>query len=116
MARQTVAKTVPAGPRPLSAATAVTVTAADATNKEQFVITERDILVIWNSHASTTYTYTITGTADTLGRTVDIGPTNLLAQAFVAIRPGYEGFAQATTNYLFFEASNAAVKYFVLSF
>lgn len=116
MARQTIAKTTPAGPRPLSAATAVTWTAADATNKEQFVITERDILVIWNTHASTTYTYTITGVADTMGRTVDIGPTNLIAGAMVALRPGLEGFAQATTNYLYFEANNAAIKYAVLSF
>lgn len=116
MPRVTLTKTVPAGPVPLTALTVVTWTAADPANDEQIVLTQKDLLIIWNSHASTAYNYILTGVADTLGRTSNIS-ASIAAGVMHACIPGYEGFAQAgTPRYLYLEADNAAVKYAVLTF
>lgn len=116
MPRVTLTKTTPAGPLPLTALTAFTWTAADVANKEQIVLTQKDVLLIWNSGASS-HTYTLTGVADSLGRTADIGPVTLNAGIFHACIPGYEGFAQSgTPRYLFLEANHAEIKYAVITF
>lgn len=114
MARQTLTKTVVPGPKPLTAATLVTWTAGDASNKEQAYLTERDVFLVWNTHASNAYTFTVTGVADQLGRTADIGATSLAAGAMRCFRPGYEGFGQ-TGGLIYMEVENAAVKWAILT-
>ena len=119
MPRQTLAKTVPAGPIPLTALTVVTFTAADTVNKEQIVLTGQDILLIWNSDVAS-HTYTITAVPDTMGRT-DTGAglvaVTLAAGAFHCCIPSFEGFAQAgTPRNLFLEANHVGIKYAVITF
>lgn len=119
MPRVTLTKTVPVGPVPLTALTVVTWTAADTVNFEQLVLTQKDILVIWNSDVAS-HTYTLTSVADTMGRTdTGAGLVNvaLAAGAMHACIPGYEGFAQAgTPRYLFLQANHVGIKYAVLTF
>ena len=114
MPRVTLVKTIPAGPIPLTALTVLAFTAADPANNEQIVLTSKDILIIWNSHASITYNYILTGVADTLGRTANIASA-IGPGVFHTCIPGPEGFRQ-TGGYLFLEADNAAVRYAVVTF
>lgn len=113
MPRVTLTKTVPAGPIPLTALTAVTWTAADPVNDEQIVLTQKDILIIWNSGASTR-NFILTAVADTLGRTTNIGES-IAAGVMKCCIPGFEGFRQSG-GYLYLEADHADIKYAVLTF
>ena len=65
MARVTLTKSSSPGPNP-TAGVAVTMTAADTTNFEQFTLTGREVLIVHNTGGSS-YTYTITSTADPYG-------------------------------------------------
>lgn len=114
MARQTLTKTSSPGPNP-TAGVAVTMTAADTVNKEQFALTGREVLIIHNTGASA-YTYTITSVADpTYSRTGHITAQSIAAGAIHTIGPlGLDGWRQ-TDGYLYLEASNAAVKYGVIT-
>lgn len=120
MPRQTLTKTAPAGPIPLTAATVVTWTAADITNFEQVALTGQDVVLVWNTHASTGYTYTVTTVADAMGRTdtgAGMSAVALAAGVMHAFIPGVEGFGQAgTPRYLYIQANNASVKWAVLTF
>lgn len=117
MARQTLTAVTPASilAGAISAnALDVAWVAADATNKEEVVLTGNEILLVWNTHATNPYTFTINTTADDHGRTQDVGPYSLAAGEFACF--GFipvKGFAQ-TNGKLYFEAENAAVKYLIL--
>jgi hypothetical protein len=100
-----------------SALTALTMTAADPTNKNSVQLTgdDKEILVIHNSHASNPYTVTLTSAAakDT-GRLGDITAESIPAGAYRTFGPfKLNGWAQ-TSNLLHLEAENAAVKFGVI--
>jgi hypothetical protein len=110
MARQQLTKTAFTGPYPTAAVT-LTETAEDTTNHTQVAITDKTVVVIHNSGGST-YTYTVTSSADaTHGRTGDITTQNIAAGAIACIGPlGLDGWRQTDGN-LYLAASNVAVKF-----
>lgn len=113
MPRVTLTKSNSPGPNP-TAGVAVTMTAADTVNFEQFTLTGREVLIIHNTGASSR-TYTITSTADPYGRTRDITTQTIAAAAIHTVGPfGLAGWQQ-TTGHLFLEASNAEVKFGVIA-
>lgn len=113
MARQTLARTNSPGPNP-TAGVAVTMTAADTTNKEQLALTGREVLIVHNTGASSR-TYTVTSVADPYGRTGDITAQTILAGAIHTVGPfGLLGWQQ-TGGYLYVEASHAEVKFGVIA-
>jgi hypothetical protein len=86
--------------------------AADATNKEEVVITGREILIAQNTGAGAR-TVTITSVAIN-GRTGDITSYSLGAGEFGVFGPfRREGWAQGTGK-LYFEAEHAEVKWAVI--
>lgn len=113
MARQTLTKTTVPGPNPTAGA-AVTMTAADTTNKEQFAVSDGDVILVQNTGGST-YTYTVKSVADPIyGRTGDVNAVSIAAGAIHAVRVGVEGWRQ-TDGYVYLEANNAAVKWGILT-
>lgn len=94
---------------------AITFTAADAVNKDQFVMSGDDLLLVHNTHGSTGYTFTITSIADPHGRTADIA-TEAIAAGVVRVLGPFKnkvGWVQSDGN-LYLEANNAAVKFAVI--
>lgn len=113
MARQDVTVTTGTSPYPTTGAV-LTWTAADTSNFERFVLTGKEVVLVWNSGASP-YTYTITSTADPQGRTGDITTAAIAAGAIHALGPfGLPGWRQSAGGYLHMQANNAAVKWAVL--
>lgn len=113
MVRQILAKTDSPTPYP-TAGVAVTMTAEDITNHSRFLLTGREVLIIWNSGASG-YTYTIASAVDAQGRTKDITTQAIVAGAIHTVGPFTQqpGWAQ-TDGYVYVDASNAAVKFGVI--
>lgn len=85
-------------------------TAEDVTNHTAVAITDKTVVVIQNTHASTTYTYTVTSAPDALhGRSGDISAVNITAGQIKVIGPlGLDGWRQTDGN-LYLTANNAAV-------
>lgn len=117
MARTTITKTTVVGPYPTLQPAAdsldVAFTAADTGNKNQFAPTGDDVLLAWNSGASP-YTITITSVADERNRTGDITTYSLAAGDICAFRIKVQGWRQSD-GMVYFEGSNTAVKFAVLS-
>lgn len=116
MARVTLAKQIPLGPYPTlpvgAGAMTLTETAADTTNKEQFVPSGDDLVIAHNSGASA-YTITFTSVADDLKRTGDISTYSVAAGAIAAFRFKKPGWMQ-TDGKVYIEANDVAVKWAVL--
>lgn len=113
MPRVTLTRSNSPGPNP-TAGVAVTMTAADTVNKEQFALTGREIVIIHNTGASSR-TYTITSVADPYGRLGDITAQTIAAGAIHTVGPfGLLGWQQ-TGGFLYLEASNAEVKFGVIA-
>lgn len=113
MPRVTLTKSNSPGPNP-TAGVAVTMTAADTSNFEQFTLTGREVLIVHNTGGSS-YTYTITSTPDPYGRTGDITTQTIAAGAIHTVGPfGLAGWQQ-TNGYLYLQASNTAVKFGVIA-
>lgn len=110
MARQSLTKTSGTGRYP-TAGVAVTMTAANTTDKEQFALTGREVILIHNTGASSR-TYTITSVADPFtGRSGDVSAVSIAAGAIHCIGPmGPDGWRQTDGN-LYLEANNAEVKF-----
>lgn len=117
MPRQTLTRQTPVGPYPALPVVANSLdlvwTAADATNKEQFIPDADNLILVWNTHATTAYTFTITSVVDERNRTGDIGPFTLQAGEIAAYRLQKSGFLQSD-GYIYMEANNAAVKYAII--
>lgn len=93
----------------------MTFTAANTTDKEQYAISDGDVILVWNTSADTAYTYTITSVADpTYGRTGDITANSIAFGTIEALRVGLEGWRQ-TDGKVYLEANNTAVKFAVLT-
>lgn len=91
----------------------LTFTAADVTNKEEVVLTDREILIARNTHGSTTYNVTITSVADAYGRVGNVTKA-IAAGAFAIFGPIKSAGWQQSNGKLYFEADNAAVTFAVV--
>jgi len=96
------------------ASAAVTMTAADTTNKNSFPLTGREIVIAQNTGASSR-TVTITSVDDRYGRSEDIAAESIAAGAIQVYGPGLalEGWQQ-TDGSLYLEANHAEVKFGIL--
>lgn len=117
MARTTLTKTVVRGAY-ASYATAncadVTLTAADVANKNQFVATGNEVVIVQNSDGANPYTVTFTSASDAFGRTGDITTYSLAAGEIGVFGPfRLPGWVQSD-GYVYLEGSNAAIKFGVL--
>lgn len=84
MPRTLLAAFTPVGPHPVSVAAGAllpTFTAYDAANKNEFLCTGRELLLIKNAHASLAKTVTILTAADPQGRKNDITAYSIAAGA-----------------------------------
>jgi hypothetical protein len=117
MARTTLVKTAAKGPFPALPISAdsldLTLAAADVANKNQFLPSGNDLLVMQNSGASA-YTVTITSAADAQNRTGDVATYSLAAGDIAVFLIKSIGWTQ-TDGYVYLEASNAAVKFGVVA-
>jgi len=116
-ARTTLTKSTLKGPFPSLPVTALslnlTMTAADAANKNQFAPSGHDLILAWNSGASPR-TVTLTSAVNPQNRTGDITTYALAAGEIAALGPiGTLGWVQAD-GYVYLEASNAEVKFGVI--
>ncbi len=88
----------------------LTMTAADVANKNEVVASGNDLVIAHNT-GGVAYTVTITSVADPYGRTGDIATYSLDAGDYVVFGPlKNEGWMQSNGK-LYFEASNAGVKF-----
>lgn len=98
-----------------TAGVTVTFSAADATDKNRFVLTGKELIIAWNTDPANPYTVTITSSADDKGRTKDITAESLAANTFKMYGPLAKlGWVQ-TGGYLHLEANNAAIKFAVIT-
>lgn len=122
MARTNIAVQAPGallGGSPSAGALTLTWTAADTSNNNMADLTGKEVLLAWNTHASTGYTVTVTSVVDRNGRTGDITSYALAAGEIACIGPiQTEGFQQTGTDKgkIYFQANNAAVKFAVVQF
>jgi hypothetical protein len=93
---------------------ALTFTAADATNFNQFAAVGNEILIVQNTDAAS-QTVTFTSRADNFGRSGDVGPYTLTTGTFAVFnfRNANQGWIQADGN-VYFQASTTTVKFAVL--
>lgn len=92
------------------AGVALTMTAADVANGNQFVASGKDLLVIHNSGASSR-TFTVTSVADAYGRTKDITTEAILAGVYKIVGPLELMGWQQTDGKIYLTADNAEVKF-----
>lgn len=110
MARQDLTVTDGTSAYP-TAGVAVTMTAADTSNKERFVLAGNEVIIVQNTGGSS-HTYTVTSTADPQGRTGDISGVTIAAGAIHCIGPlGIPGWRQSVGGYVYLEANHAEVKW-----
>lgn len=116
MARQTLTKQTPKGPYPALPVSAnsldMTFTAADATNKEQFV-PGNDTLVVVKNEGVVARTVTFTSKADEKNRTGDVTAYSLGAGELAMFRFKKAGWMQSDGN-IYMEAEHADIKYAVI--
>lgn len=118
MARQTLTKLTALGSYPALPITAnaadLPMTAANATDKEQFVADSRNIVIAHNTGASAR-TITITSVADpSNNRSGDISAYSLGAGEYAAFGPFEPQGWRQTDGYIYLEAAHAEVKFGVI--
>lgn len=91
----------------------LTMTAADASNSNEFVFTGNEILVIQNTSASTQRTFTLTSAPDGLGRTADVTAQTIEAGEIKIFQFESDGWEQSTGK-IYFAGSHAEVKFGVI--
>lgn len=113
MAKTTLTKSTALGTNNYAGVT-LTMTAADSSNGNQFVASGKDLLVIHNTGGSD-YTFTVTSAADERGRTKDITTETITAGTYKIVGPlELMGWRQSD-GYVYVSASNAAVKFGVIT-
>lgn len=116
MARQTLTKQTPKGPYPTLPVTAnaldVAFTAADPTNKEQFV-PSNDILVLIKNDAVAAKTVTFTSVKDERNRTGDVTAYSVGAGEIAMFRFKKAGWMQSDGK-IYMEAESSDIKYAVI--
>lgn len=114
MARVTLTRTTPLGPhptlQPAANALDLTLTAADSTNKEQFVL-DGPVLIVAHNLGVGARTITLTSVADSKNRTGDVTAFSIGADEIAVFKvDNTEGWKQ-TDGYMYIEASNAEVRW-----
>jgi len=87
------------------------------TGGDTIAITGREILLIWNSSATTTYTVTISSQVDSQNRTGDITAYSLALGEFAYFTGGLTnqpGWKNTSTGLITITPSNAAIKWALL--
>lgn len=115
MARTQIAATTPVGPYPTLPVAAdsldVALTAADVANGNYVTFPgSQALLIVQNSDAANPYTFTITSSADSLGRTGDVETYSLAAGELAVILLQRTGWVQSNGQ-LYLNAENAAIKF-----
>lgn len=100
---------------PIGSGAQITWVPADVTEKNEVELKGGEILLVWNSHASTSYACTVSSVTDGAHkRTGDITAT-LAGGEFRSLGQfQHDGWRQPSVGKLYFEATNAAVKFAVL--
>lgn len=117
MARATLTKTTALGKwgdYSVANSADLTMAAADASNKNQFVATGNDLVVAHNTGGSA-YTVTVTSVEDPVtGRTGDVSAYSVGAGEYAVFGPfSMYGWVQSD-GFIYLEASNASVKFGVV--
>ncbi|MBW2084435.1 MAG: hypothetical protein JRI54_00165 [Deltaproteobacteria bacterium] len=112
MARATLTKTNAPGYY-ASTGAALTLAAADVTNKNEFVSTGKELVVAQNTGASSG-TVTINSTADPYGRTEDITDYSIDAGGIAIFGPFPTLGWQQSDGKIYLEASTADIKFGVI--
>lgn len=113
MTRTTLTKTAAPGEADYSGL-ALTKTAADTSNQNQFAASGNDLIIAHNTGAST-YTVTITSSADALGRTQDVDAVDIEADEILIFGPlKLTGWVQSD-GYIYLESNNAAVEFGIIA-
>ncbi len=87
----------------------LTLAAADVENGNNFVLTGREILVMYNSSADTAYYVTLTSVDDRFGRSEDITQVDIPFGDYMIFGPiPLEGWQQ-TDGTFYVDAENAAI-------
>jgi len=118
MARATLTKTTPLGSNGTYGANLadMVMTAANVSDKNQFVCTGNDLVIAHNTNAgSTARTVTVTSVADPYGRTGNIAAYSIGAGEFAVFGPFKSTGWQQTDGYVYLEADNAEVKFGVVT-
>ncbi len=118
MAKVTLTKTNLPGSYPATPLVAdsadLVLTAASVASKNQFAPTGKEIIVAYNSGGSP-YTVTINSVADENKRTGDITTYSIGAGEIAVFGPVLLDGWRQSDGYIYLEASNAAVKFAVIS-
>lgn len=91
--------------------------AAGNTGGDTITVTGRELILIYNSHATTAYTFTISSVVDGQNRTADITTYSLAAGEFAYFTGALTnspGWKNVSTGLLSVTVSNAAIKWAVL--
>ena len=118
MARTPLTKSTPLGSLPatlplVANSADLTMTAADVGNGNSFVASGKDLVIVQNSHASTTYTVTVTSVAKD-GRTGDITTYSLAAGVIAVFGPLQTPGWRQTDGSVYLAGSNAAIKFGII--
>lgn len=117
MARQTLSKQTPVGPYPALPVSAnaldINFTAADATNKEQFVPGNDTLVLVKNGHATLAKTVTFSSKADEKNRTGDLTAFSIGAGEIAMFRFKKAGWMQSDGK-IYMEAESSDIKYAVI--
>jgi hypothetical protein len=116
-ARTAITPQTPKGPYPGTVNAgdlALTLTAADTVNLNQFAATGTELLIVQNTDVGS-QTITLTTKADAFGRTADITAYSMATGTFAVFnfRNANQGWVQADGN-VYFQASSANIKFAVL--
>lgn len=96
---------------------AITFTACDTTNGNSFTATGREVLIVDNTGGST-YTFTVSSVADSLGRTdTSLTAYSVPTTVITAVQmKSLAGWVQNGTQTINMTCSNVALKYAVVQF
>ena len=114
MARTALTKTIAPGSFP-TAGVVATFAAADVVNKNSFVMTSKEILLVKNAHATNPQTVTINSVADEMGRSGDITTFSIAAGDTAVFGPFKDktGWAQSG-GVMYLEGSTTDITFCVL--
>lgn len=116
MARTSIAATAVSSTGYPTAGTTITFTAADTSNQNSTPFTGREIIIATNTHATDPFTVTITSVADSHNRTGSITAESLAAGVFKLYGPFRADGWQQSDGTLYFQGSDASIKFKVIQF
>lgn len=114
MARTTLTKTAAPGPYAADGV-ALTLTAADTANNNQFVASGKDIVIAQNTDGAAAHNVTITSVADDKGRTGDITNHSVPADGIAVFGPFEVAGWRQSDGKIYLEADNASIKFGIIS-